>query len=83
MPEPEQVRNWLRLVLPVLREGSAALSLFMLAAMLVSLWWLSGWVHDCVERNRTLTAEMLVHQQAFYSELRLTLAQCQRDHPRP
>lgn len=76
-PSPERARGWLGLVMPLLQQAGPVLSLALLLALVLSLWWLTGWMHTCVERNHALTERLLTQQQAFMQELRLSLAHCQ------
>lgn len=75
---PDRAQGWLRLIFPVLQQAGPALSLALLLALALSLWWLTGWMHTCVERNHALTERLITQQQTFMQELRLALAQC---HP--
>ena len=80
MPEPEQVSRWYQALYPMAEKGGPLLTLFLALVMLVSLWWLNGWVNICVERNRALAEKILTQQQTFYQELRLQLAHCPPPH---
>jgi len=46
---------------------------------LITTYWLTSWMHDCVERNRQLTERLLTQQQAFYAEVRTAITHCQRE----
>jgi hypothetical protein len=60
------------------QRGGPVLTIGLLIALIVSVWWLAGWMHVCVERNRALTDKLLTQQQALYQEMRLALAQCSK-----
>lgn len=78
MAEPEQVSRWVKALWPIADRAGPALTLALLVAMLISTWWLTGWMRECVDRNRALTEKLLAQQQAFYQELRLALAHCEK-----
>jgi hypothetical protein len=74
---PSQARHWYDALLPIAQRGGPVLTLALLIAMCLSTWWLTSWVHDCVDRNRQLTERLMTQQQALMQELRLSLAHCQ------
>jgi len=76
---PEEVKHWYDAVMPAMQRGGPVLTLGLLIAMILSTWWLTSWMHDCVDRNRQLTERMLTQQQAFYAEVRVALANCRRE----
>jgi hypothetical protein len=76
-PSPEQAKGWLGVILPLVQQAGPIFSLALLIALALSLWWLTGWLHGCVEHNRLLTERLLAQQQAFTQEIRLALAHCQ------
>jgi len=76
---PESTTRWYDALLPIAQRGGPVLSLFLLVALIISVWWLVGWMHDCVNRNRELTEKLLSTQQAFYQELRIVLARCPKE----
>lgn len=61
-------------------RGGPLLTLLLALLLLVSLWYGLRVVRECVEHNRLLNERILTQQQAFYHELRLALAQCERAH---
>jgi len=77
MASPESTSRWYQAMLPIAARGGPVLTLFLLGALIISVWWLAGWMHTCVERNRELTEKLLTQQQALYQEMRLALAHCQ------
>jgi hypothetical protein len=77
MASPESTTRWYQALYPIAQAGGPVLSLTLLLALALSLWWLSGWLHGCVEHNRVLTERLLAQQQAFTQEIRLALAHCQ------
>lgn len=79
MPSPDQAKHWYDAIMPALVRGGPVLTLGLLIMMVISTWWLTGWMHDCVTRNRTLTERLLAQQQAFYAEVRTALVHCQRE----
>jgi hypothetical protein len=79
---PQEAQHWYDAIMPALVRGGPVLTLGLLIMMAVSTWWLTSWMHDCVERNRQLTERMLTQQQAFYAEVRVALAHCQREPER-
>jgi hypothetical protein len=79
MPEPEQVSRWYQALLPIVEKGGPVLSLLLLVTLIVSLWWLTGWLRECVGMNRALTERLLAQQQSFTQEIRLALTHCQRN----
>ncbi len=58
-PTPEHARKWFGVLLPVLREGSAVLSLFMLILGSLVIWWLLGAMKDQQTLTRTLAERLL------------------------
>jgi hypothetical protein len=76
---PNDVRHWYDALMPAMQRGGPVLTLALLLAMIISTWWLTSWVHSCVDRNRELTEKLLTQQQAFYAEVRVALAHCQRE----
>jgi hypothetical protein len=77
MASPEATSRWYQALLPMAQRGGPVLTLALLIALIISVWWLAGWMHVCVERNRALTDKLLTQQQALYQEMRLALAHCQ------
>jgi hypothetical protein len=76
-PTPESTTRWYQALLPIAQAGGPVLSLALLLALALSLWWLTSWMHTCVERNHALTERLLTQQQAFMQELKVALAHCQ------
>jgi len=51
-PTPESTSRWYQTLLPIAQSGGPVLTIFLLVTLVVSLWWLIGTLHDCVDRNR-------------------------------
>ena len=77
---PENTKGWLNVLWPLAEKGGPIVTLMLLFILIISTWWLAGWMHDCVDRNRALTEKLLAQQAAFYQELRLSLAHCEPKH---
>lgn len=60
-------------------RGGPVLTISLLIALLITTYWLTSWMHDCVDRNRQLTERLLTQQQAFYAEVRTAITHCQRE----
>ena len=74
---PDGARRWYDALVPMANQGGPVLTLVMTLALVFSMWWLGGWVRECVEHNRSLAQQLVTQQQAFHTELRLFLTQCQ------
>ena len=73
---PDGARGWLQTLLPLMREGGPILTLGLAVVMCVSLFWMSGWLEDCITHNRVLGQRLLDEQHAFRSEILTRLAHC-------
>lgn len=74
---PDSTSRWYTALLPIVEKGGPVLSLALLLALCISMWFLTGWLHDCVNHNRGLSEKLLTQQAALYQEMRLALAHCQ------
>ena len=75
-PTPEGTTRWYAALLPIMEKGGPVLTLALIIGLIVSVWWLSGWLHTCVTHNRELTERLLTQQKELYAELRVQLAHC-------
>ena len=75
-PTPDGTARWLQTLLPVLREGGPILTLGLAVVMSFSLWWMSGWLTDCIEHNRQLGQRLVDEQHTFRAEILARLAHC-------
>jgi hypothetical protein len=76
-PTPDSTTRWYQALLPIAQAGGPLLTLALMLALVASLWWLTGWMRECVEHNRAMTERLIAQQQTFTQELRLALAHCQ------
>ena len=73
---PDNARGWLQTLLPIVREGGPILTLGLAVLMSISLWWMSGWLDDCIHHNRALGERLVHEQQTFRAEILARLAHC-------
>lgn len=73
---PDDAKHWYDALLPMARQGGPVLTIFLLIALVVSLWWLIGTLHDCVDRNRLLGERLVEQQQRFYQDVMVRLVHC-------
>jgi hypothetical protein len=73
---PDGARSWLQTLLPLAQQGGPIVSLLLAVVMCVSLWWMSGWLSACIERNREMSAQLVTQQEKFHTEILLRLAHC-------
>ena len=66
---PNGPKGWLTFLYPLAKEGGAVLSLALLAALIVSLWWMTGIVRECITRNRAMTEQIIAIQDRHHAEL--------------
>ena len=64
VPSPEHSKKWLGLLMPLLREGSAVLSLFLLIASVVIVWFLLSALHRCQGITIDLVNRLLAAKDA-------------------
>jgi hypothetical protein len=74
---PDQAKGWLSTFLPVAERAGPALSLILALLLAGSLWYGLGLLRECVERNRTLAAQLVTQQETFHRELLVYLQRCQ------
>lgn len=77
---PQNAKHWYDVFLPMAERGGPLLTLLLAVILVISMLWLTGWIKNCVDHNRTLNEKILAQQAAFYQEFRLALSHCQ---PRP
>ena len=70
-------RGWFQMLLPAAERAGPLLSLIMAVLLASSLYWGTGVLRECVDRNRALAAQLVTQQQAFHAEMRL-LVGCAR-----
>jgi len=73
---PEGARSWLQTLLPLAQQGGPIVSLLLAVVMTISLWWMGGWLRDCIEHNRVLGAQLVSQQEKYHTEILLRLAHC-------
>lgn len=81
-PSPEGTSRWLQILLPLARDGGPIVSLLLAVVMTISLWWMGGWLRDCIEHNRVLGAQLVSQQEKYHTEILLRLAHCPPQAPR-
>jgi hypothetical protein len=59
-----------------MREGGPILTLGLAVVMCVSLFWMSGWLEDCIAHNRVIGQRLVEEQHAFRTEILTRLAHC-------
>jgi hypothetical protein len=72
--------KWFTSWLPLAREATPFMTVFLAVILVVSTYWLVGHLTACVDRNRLMTDKLLTQQQEFHRELMACLAHCP---PRP
>lgn len=73
---PDQARGWLNALLPAAERAGPLLALVMALLLGASLYWGTGLLRECVERNRALAGQLVVQQEKFHAEVLLRLAHC-------
>lgn len=73
---PDHARGWLQTLLPLAQQGGPIVSLLLAVVMSISLWWMSGWLRECIEHNRVLGAQLVSQQEKYHTEILLRLAHC-------
>jgi hypothetical protein len=71
----DEAHKWFTSWLPLATAAGPFLTVGLGVVMCVSLWWMSGWLTECVEHSRHLTAQLVSQQEKFHTEL-LRLAHC-------
>lgn len=69
MLPPDGPRGWLRTLWPFMERGGPVLSLALLAALVVSVYWTTSVLRECVDRNRTMTEQLIALQDRHHAEL--------------
>jgi hypothetical protein len=75
-PTPEGTSRWLQTLLPIAQQGGPVVSLLLAVVMTISLWWMGGWLRECIEHNRALGAQLVSQQEKYHTEILLRLAHC-------
>jgi hypothetical protein len=57
--QPERTRNWLSIVLPILREGGPIVSLRLLLIGTITVWWLIGALNRSQEISRVFYEKLI------------------------
>ena len=73
---PDNARGWLQTLLPLAQQGGPIVSLLLAVVMSISLWWMGGWLRECIEHNRALGAQLVTQQEKYHTEILLRLAHC-------
>ena len=77
---PEQGHKWFTSWLPLATAAGPFLTVGLAVVMCVSLWWMNGWLSECIDRNRLLTTQLVSQQEKFHAEIMLRLAHCPPPH---
>ena len=75
-PSPEGTSRWLQMLWPLAQQGGPVVSLLLAVVLTISLWWMGGWLRDCIEHNRVLGAQLVSQQEKYHTEILLRLAHC-------
>ena len=75
-PSPEGTSRWLQILVPLVQQGGPILTLGLAVVMCASLYWMSGWLTDCIEHNRQLGQRLVDEQHTFRAEILARLAHC-------
>ena len=73
---PDNAGGWLKTLLPLAQQGGPIVSLLLAVVMSISLWWMGGWLRECIEHNRVLGAQLVSQQEKYHTEILLRLAHC-------
>ena len=72
----EDVHRWFSSWLPLATAAGPFLTVGMGVVMCISLWWMTGWLSECIERNRIMSAQLVSQQKEFHTEIMTRLAHC-------
>lgn len=76
----DDAHKWFTSWLPLATAAGPFLTVGLGVVMCVSLWWMNGWLNDCVAHNRIMSAKLESQQEKFHTEIMLRLAHCPPPH---
>jgi hypothetical protein len=77
---PQEGHKWFTSWLPLAVQAGPFMTLVMAVILVITTWWLAGWLRECADRNRLLGDKLITQQQAFHAEVMLRLAHCPPPH---
>ena len=73
---PQEGHKWFTSWLPLAVQAGPFLTVGLGVIMCVSLYWMNGWLSDCIAHNRQMAAQLVNQQKEFHSEILTRFIHC-------